>query len=157
MIMKALTQVFTACLFTLCAAFSPMLLAADRGEQKQVFGDYEVHYIGLNSSFLPPEAAEAYGITRSRALGYISVSILHNEDGSDMPVAVSGNVTGKIRNLVGQSRELEFQEIKETNAVYYITTFRFDDEDMYNIDLKVTPEGQSRTFDVKFSQRFYEE
>ena len=74
-----------------------------------------------------------------------------------MPVAVSGNVTGKIRNLVGQSRELEFQEIKETNAVYYITTFRFDDEDMYNIDLKVTPEGQSRTFDVKFSQRFYEE
>ncbi len=155
--MKALTQVFTACLFTLCAAFSPLLLAADRGEQKQVFGDYEVHYIGLNSSFLPPEAAEAYGITRSRALCYISVSILHNEDGSDVPVAVSGTVTGTIRNLIGQSRELEFQEIKETNAVYYITTFRFDDEDMYNVNLKATPEGQSRTFDVKFSQRFYEE
>lgn len=155
--MKALTQVFTACLFTLCAAFSPLLLAADRGEQKQVFGDYEIHYIGLNSSFLPPEAAEAYGITRSRALGYISVSILHNEEGSDVPAAVSGKVTGTIRNLLGQSRELEFQEIKETNAVYYITTFRFDDEDMYNVNLKATPEGQSRTFDVKFSQRFYEE
>lgn len=155
--MKALTQVFTACLFTLCAAFSPLLQAADRGEQKQVFGDYEVHYIGLNSSFLPPEAAEAYGITRSRALGYISVSILHNEEGSDVPAAVSGKVTGTIRNLLGQSRELEFQEIKETNAVYYITTFRFDDEDMYNVNLKTTPEGQSRTFDVKFSQRFYEE
>lgn len=155
--MKALTQVFTACLFTLCAAFSPLLLAADRGEQKQVFGDYEVHYIGLNSSFLPPEAAEAYGITRSRALGYISVSILHNEEGSDVPAVVSGKVTGTIRNLLGQSRELEFQEIKETNAVYYITTFRFDDEDMYNVNLKATPEGQSRTFDVKFSQRFYEE
>ncbi len=155
--MKALTQVFTACLFTLCAAFSPLLLAADRGEQKQVFGDYEVHYIGLNSSFLPPEAAEAYGITRSRALGYISVSILHKEEGSDVPAALSGKVTGTIRNLLGQSRELEFQEIKETNAVYYITTFRFDDEDMYNVNLKATPEGQSRTFDVKFSQRFYEE
>lgn len=155
--MKALTQVFTACLFTLCAAFSPLSLAADRGEQKQVFGDYEVHYIGLNSSFLPPEVAEAYGIARSRALGYISVSILHNAEGSDMPVAVSGTMTGTIRNLLGQSRELAFQEIKETNAVYYITTFRFDDEDMYNIELKATPEGQNRTFDVKFSQRFYEE
>lgn len=155
--MKALTGLLSASLFSLCCVFSPLLLAADRGEQKQIFGDYEVHYIGLNSSFLPEEAAEAYGITRSRALGYISVSILHNEEGRQMPVAVSGNVTGTIRNLLGQSRTLEFQEIKETNAVYYITTFRFDDKDMYNVNLKATPEGQSRTFDVKFSQRFYQE
>ncbi|MBQ0728343.1 MAG: DUF4426 domain-containing protein, partial [Thalassolituus oleivorans] len=72
-------------------------------------------------------------------------------------VPVSAKLTGTIRNLIGQVRELEFREIKETNAVYYISTFRFDDKDMYTIDLKATPEGQPRTFDVTFSQQFYQE
>ena len=51
-------------------------VSADRGEQKQVFGDYEVHYIGLNSSFLPEDVAEAYDIPRSRSLAYLSISVL---------------------------------------------------------------------------------
>ncbi|MBQ0727874.1 MAG: DUF4426 domain-containing protein, partial [Thalassolituus oleivorans] len=55
--------------------------AADTGEQKKVFGEYEVHYIGLNSSFLPEDAAAAYNIPRSRALGYLSISILKDEGG----------------------------------------------------------------------------
>jgi len=130
--------------------------AADTGEQKKVFGEYEVHYIGLNSSFLPEDAAAAYNIPRSRALGYLSISILKDE-GGELAVPVSAKLTGTIRNLIGQVRELEFREIKETNAVYYISTFRFDDKDMYTIDLKATPEGQPRTFDVTFSQQFYQE
>ncbi|AHK16994.1 MULTISPECIES: DUF4426 domain-containing protein [Thalassolituus] len=130
--------------------------AADTGEQKKVFGEYEVHYIGLNSSFLPEDAAAAYNIPRSRSLGYLSISILKDE-GGELAVPVSAKLTGTIRNLIGQVRELEFREIKETNAVYYISTFRFDDKDMYTIDLKATPEGQPRTFDVTFSQQFYQE
>lgn len=130
--------------------------AADTGEQKKVFGEYEVHYIGLNSSFLPEDAAAAYNIPRSRSLGYLSISILKDE-GGELAVPVSTKLTGTIRNLIGQVRELEFREIKETNAVYYISTFRFDDKDMYTIDLKATPEGQPRTFDVTFSQQFYQE
>ena len=130
--------------------------AADTGEQKKVFGEYEVHYIGLNSSFLPEDAAAAYNIPRSRSLGYLSISILKDE-GGELAVPVSAKLTGTIRNLIGQVRELEFREIKETNAVYYISTFRFDDKDMSTIDLKATPEGQPRTFDVTFSQQFYQE
>ena len=103
--------------------------AADTGEQKKVFGEYEVHYIGLNSSFLPEDAAAAYNIPRSRSLGYLSISILKDE-GGELAVPVSAKLTGTIRNLIGQVRELEFREIKETNAVYYISTFRFDDKDL---------------------------
>ncbi|MBQ0782285.1 DUF4426 domain-containing protein [Thalassolituus sp.] len=130
--------------------------AADTGEQKKVFGKYEVHYIGLNSSFLPEDAAAAYNIPRSRSLGYLSISVLKDE-GGELAVPVGAKLTGTIRNLIGQLRELEFREIRETNAVYYISTFRFDDKDMYTIDLKATPEGQPRTFDVTFSQQFYQE
>lgn len=144
-------------LLTLLVLFSSLSVAIDRGEQKQVFGDYEIHYIGLNSTFLTPDVAQAYGITRSRALGYLSISILKNGQSGELPVPVSAKLEGQLRNLIGQSKTLEFKEIKETNAVYYITTFRFDDGDMYNINLQATPDGQARTYEVKFSQRFYEE
>lgn len=155
--MKALSRSVLSCICLLAVLFSPLSLANSRGEQKQVFGDYEVHYIGLTSSFLTPEVASAYGIDRSRSLGFLSISVLQNQAGQDLAVPVRATITGTIRNLIGQTRTLEFREIKETNAVYYISTFRFDDEDMYTIQLKATPEGQTRTFDVKFSQRFYQQ
>ncbi|WP_419812517.1 DUF4426 domain-containing protein [Bacterioplanoides sp.] len=152
--MKILMNLTLTLMLSLTASLA---LAVNRGEQKQVFGDYEVHYIGLNSTFLTPDVAEAYGITRSGSLGYLSISILKNDKDAALPTAVAGKVTGQLRNLIGQSKELEFKEIKETNAVYYISTFRFDDGDMYNIRLQATPEGQKRSYDVKFSQRFYKE
>jgi len=46
--MKTLLNIFMMCLLSLPAW-------ADRGEQKQVFGQFEVHYIGLTTSFLTPE------------------------------------------------------------------------------------------------------
>lgn len=140
-------------LSTVTLAFSTLVQA----EQKMVFGDYEIHYMGLTSSFLTPEVTAAYNIERSRSVGFLNISILHNEKGEPMPVPVTGKVTGTIKNLVGQARELSFKEIREQDSVYYISTFKFDNEDMYSFDLKVTPEGQKRTYDVKFSQRFYHE
>lgn len=131
--------------------------ANSTGEQKQVFGDYEVHYMGLTSSFLTPAVAQAYGIERSRSVGFLSISILHKQKDQPMPIPITGTVKGSIKNLIGQARELTFKEIQETDSVYYISTFKFDDEDMYSLSLTVTPEGQARAFDVKFSQRFYHE
>lgn len=126
-------------------------------EQKQTFGDYEVHYMGLTSSFLSEKVAAAYGIERSRSVGYLSISILHKEKGQSMHLPVAGKVTGTIRNLVGQSRDLSFKEVREQDAVYYISTFKIDDEDMYNLHIKAIPENHKRTYDVKFSQRFFHE
>lgn len=148
---------FVGFMLAVLTMLSPMTLAAERGEQKQVFGEYEVHYIGLNTSFLTPETARLYDIQRSRSLGFLSISILHNQADADLPVAVQGQVTGQIKNLIGQSRELVFKEIVETGAVYYISSFRFDDEELQRIQLQVTPDGQPRTFDVKFSQKFYQD
>lgn len=130
---------------------------ADRGEMKQVFGDYEVHYIGLNSSFLTPDVAEAYGIPRSRSLGFLNISILKKTDQEGVLESLTGSVTGTMKNLIGQKKALEFREVVERDAVYYISTFRFDQEDVYKIELAVQPKGETRTFDVKFDQRFYED
>jgi hypothetical protein len=153
--MRIYTRKMTIAVLAFFAVVS-LQVNADRGEKKQVFGNYEVHYIGLNSSFLPEDVAEAYDIPRSRSLAYLSVSVLKTDEG-DLPRPVSAKLTGQIKNLIGQSREIEFREIKETNAVYYVSTFRFDKSEIYRLTLQATPEGQKRTFDVKFSQKFYQE
>lgn len=135
-----------------------LISASASAEQKMVFGDYEVHYMGLNSSFLTPEVAKIYDIPRSRALGFLNISVLQKTKGGPLPAALDAKVTGSIRNLIGQSRELEFRRVREGQAIYYISTFSFDDGDMYNIDLDIVPgNAKQKNFDVKFSQRFYEE
>ncbi|TNC93304.1 MAG: hypothetical protein CSH36_00120 [Thalassolituus sp.] len=155
--MRSLFRSAIASVILLATVFGAQnALANDRGEKKQVFGNYEVHYIGLNSSFIPEQAAEAYDIPRSRSLAYLSISVLKTDEG-DLPLPVTATLTGTVKNLIGQSRTIEFREIKETNAVYYVSTFRFDKNDVYRISLDVTPSGQTRTFDVNFSQQFYQE
>jgi hypothetical protein len=139
--------------FLLC-----LISVSASAEQKIVFGEYEVHYMGLNSSFLTPEVSKIYDIPRSRSLGFLNISLLQKSKGGQVPAALDANVKGSIRNLIGQSRELEFRRVREGQAIYYITTFSFDDGDMYNFDLDIVPSNaKQKNFDVKFSQRFYEE
>ncbi|GAA6134580.1 hypothetical protein NBRC116188_13690 [Oceaniserpentilla sp. 4NH20-0058] len=123
-------------------------------EQKQVFGDYEVHYIGLTSSELDKDVAKLYGIPRSRNIGFLNLSVLKTGIG-ELPVAWNAKLEGTMSNLIGQSKELSFTRVQETSALYFYSTFDFYSEDMYRFHIKVTPEGSKRSFDVKFSQRFY--
>lgn len=147
--MFKLSQWIGACLLTL-------IVLNVNAEQKRVFGEYEVHYIGLSSNFLTPEVAKIYNIPRSGSLGFLNISVLQKSKDHPIPAAVDAELKGTIRNLIGQSRELEFRQVREGNAIYYISTFRFDDGDMYNFDLDVIPSNaKQKNLDVKFSQRFY--
>lgn len=152
------TSLFTRSIFLFSTLALGLFSMQSNAEQKQVFGEYEVHYIGLSSSFLTPEVAKIYDIPRSRALGFLNISVLQKTANDELPAALNATVSGKIRNLIGQSRDIEFRRVQEGKAIYYLSTFRFDDGDMYNFDLDVVPSNaQQKNFDVKFSQRFYEE
>lgn len=131
-----------------------LLSSLSMAEQKQVFGDYEVHYIGLTSSELDKDVAKLYGITRSRNIGFLNISVLKKGE-SPIPVAWNAKIEGTMSNLIGQTKELSFTRVQETSALYFYSTFDFYDQDMYRFHLKVTPEGKTRAYDVKFSQRFY--
>ena len=152
------TSLFTRSIFLFSTLVLGLFSMQSSAEQKQVFGEYEVHYMGLSSSFLTPEVAKIYDIPRSRALGFLNISVLQKTAKAEMPEALNATVSGKIRNLIGQSRDIEFRRVQEGKAIYYISTFRFDDGDMYNFDLDIVPSNaKQKNFDVKFSQRFYEE
>lgn len=147
--MKTLLQALT-----LLAAMSSFAATAQQALQ---FDDYTVHYNALNSSLISPEVAKTYGIRRSASRALINISVLKSAE-NQLPTAVKATVTASGRNLTGQTREVEMREIKEGgDAIYYIGELSVRNMETFDFTVVVTPEGQSKPYEVKFRQQFYTE
>jgi len=118
-------------------------------EQMQKFGDWEVHYILVPTTFLKPAIAEQYGIVRGRDRAYLNISVL---DGALEPSLVG--IEGTMTNLLGQQQHLEFREVREGSAVYYLTAIKYTDREVLRFNILVTPPGDS-TKTLKFQQKMY--
>jgi hypothetical protein len=126
-------------------------------QQAQEFGDYIVHYNALNSSLISPEVAKAYGIRRSDSRALINISVLKNT-GDQSTTAVKAKITASGRNLTGQTRKIDMREINEgDDAIYYIGELSVRNMETFDFTVMVTPEGQSKPFNLKFRQQFYTE
>ena len=118
-------------------------------ERKQSFGDLDVHYSVFNSSFLQPDIAAAAGLVRSKTQGVVNVSVV--KDGK--PVAAQ--VSGQVKNLLGQDRQLTFKQLKEGDeAIYYLAQFPFDSQETLRFRLTVQPTG-AQPFSFEFNQEFF--
>lgn len=82
----------------------------------------------------------------------VMVSIYETNDSGDV-VGVEACVNGGGKNLIGQEKRLNFELIREGAAVYYISTFRFDDKEYLNFDISVQCAGDSH--DLEWKQQFY--
>jgi len=139
---------------TLLAAMSSLTANAQQSKQ---FDDYTVHYNALNSSLVSPEAAKAYGIRRSDSRALINVTVLKSME-NQSPAAVKATVTASGRNLTGQTRVVEMREVNEYDeAIYYIGELSVRNMETFDFTVMVTPEGQSKPFEVEFRQQFYTE
>lgn len=121
-------------------------------ERLQRFGDLEVHYNVFNSSFLQPDIAAASGLTRSKTQGVVNVAVMRA--GKAVPAAA---VSGSVKNLLGQSKTLNFQRVSEgegdTQAVYHLAQFAMTDREVLTFDLKVQEGGN--THSVTFNQEVF--
>lgn len=119
-------------LLLLTACLSAGALAADviKGERKETFGDVTVHYNTFNSTFLQPDIAKAAELIRSKNQGVINVSVLKN----GKPVIAS--VTGTVKDLTSNSVPLNFRQVTEQGAIYYIAQYP-------------VPKQETRTFEIK--------
>ena len=123
-------------------------------EQKQTFGDYEVHYSAFNSSFLQPDVAKSYEIQRSKYRGLVNITILHKQpDGSTK--AVKGLVQGKTTSLIEQVNRLDFRPIVEQNAIYHIAEFKIASQDTLTFNLDIQPNPNQPAFSLTFRQAVY--
>ena len=120
------------------------------------FGDYTVHFNAFRSDSLTPEIAKAYQLTRRNNRMVVNITVRKRGiDGKTSPS--KAKVTGFASNLTGQVKNLEFKEIHEGDAVYYLAQAQVSNRETLKFDIKATPEGESITAKVKFTQQFFTE
>lgn len=134
-----------------CLGFGP--LSAQTDNQKS-FGDYHVLYSVFNSSFITPEIAAIYGITRAPNQALINISLIRSSGGQDS-LGLKAKVSGQVQNLMLQSTPLVFREIDEGDAIYYIAALRFDDQDPLNFSISVQNPASSQPYEIKFARTLY--
>lgn len=118
-------------------------------EQSKPAGAYNVHYVAFASTFLSPEMARKYNVVRGRNRALINISVL-DETGSP----VRAKLNGTVKNLPGQILRLNFEEVIEGDAVYYLAQTRFSDQELMRFNINfVGPDGVENK--LKFEQKLY--
>ncbi len=122
--------------------------------ESKTFGNYTVHYIAVNSTFLTPEIAAQYNIVRSSRRAFLNIAVLRNNaDGSTTPVAAM--VEGGKRNLMQQTSSIDFAEVREGEAIYYIGQFDFSNAEIVRFAVDVTPVGATAEETIEWSTQLY--
>ena len=134
-------------LLTACLSVTAMAADAIKGDRQEKFGDVTVHYNTFNSTFLTPDIAKAAGLTRSKNQGVINVSVL--KDGKPQMAQVSGTV----KDLTSQSVNLNFRQITEQGAIYYIAQFPVEQQETRTFDIKVQTGDKINT--INFNQELF--
>ncbi len=120
-------------------------------EQMLETTDYQIHYNAFNTMMVTPEVAQSLGFTRARNRALLNVSVLDANTKAPMMAMVKG----QRKNLLGQIHPLEFQQVVEQGAIYYIAELRFSEAEMWNFDVQVQPDPHRPAVPLKFTQTFY--
>ena len=84
--------------------------------------NYEIHYTTLNSMLIPSEVAKAHNITRSKSRIVTNITVRKDD------TAVAAKIEGTSTNLLNQLFTLDFQEVKEPGAIYYLSNQIIDEQ-----------------------------
>ncbi|MFP3874572.1 MAG: DUF4426 domain-containing protein [Thiohalophilus sp.] len=146
--MKSLLKWSTTVLLVFSLHLPPAL-----AEQAERFGDYVIHYNTLNTDILNPEVASEYGIKRSKSRAMLNVSVLRESDGKP----VKAEVTATSGMMTGHKQTLKTREIREGDALYYISDFPVAHRDTLKFTLRVKPQGSRKTHTFAFQKQFFTE
>ena len=139
-------KTISAALLWLSSACRPLGAAA---EQKMVFGDYEAHYIILPTTDLNASIANKYDLPRAKDRALVNVSVLNK---AAKPVRVE--IDGRSENLLGQRQRLQFSEVVEGEAIYYLAILRHADEEFHRVAIDITlPDGDPA--ELRFQQQMF--
>ncbi len=140
--------VLASCLLLL-GAFS---YADSHGNTSKEYEEHIVYFNAFPTDSIPSQITKQYGLKRSKNYAMINISVMEKSAG--IPTGVKSSVSGQLKNLMGQSREIEFREIKEGKAIYYIAQIGVQSKETVNFYIDITPEGSKEKYDIKFSKKF---
>lgn len=108
--------------------------------------DHIIYYNVFNSEMIPADVASLHSLVRSKDRVYVNVAVVKKTGGNGIPA----NISGYYRNLMQQKFPLEFIEIAEATATYYLAPIRFNDEEILHLDIAVKTEkpAESATFTI---------
>lgn len=141
-------------LITLLTGWHALAMAASDERSEKHFDGFVVHYSAFNSSLINPEIAAKLGLTRSKNRALLNIAVVP----TDQSAPTGGKpalVTGSVTNLLGQRQTLEFVEISEGRATYYLAPFRFDHEEVLTFDIAVRHHPDAAPQGFRFRQTFY--
>jgi hypothetical protein len=133
----------------------PLLLSTlSYSENMQAFGNYEVHYSVFNTSFLTPDIAEAYHITRSKSKALMNIAVLEKQaDGSLKNVDAS--ITGEQYDLIRHD-PLSFQRVQEEHAIYYLSSFDIQNRTTIYFTVFIKPDTSTApAYKLEFNKMLY--
>jgi hypothetical protein len=121
-------------------------------QQTETFGPFELHYSVVNTTFLDPTVAATYGITRGEKRAILNLAVREKlAEGSEARPMV---LQGRTSDLM-QQQALEFREIREGEAIYYIAEFSFINEEWRFFEIEFRPEGATQSYTFKFKHQLY--
>ncbi|GMQ45389.1 DUF4426 domain-containing protein [Vibrio sp. 10N] len=134
--------------------FAILMSSVAAAGQFKTIKDAEVHYVVFNSTFVTPKVARSYGLKRNEHIATVNVSVLDRASAGKPAMEVS--IKGVAKNLIGQTKTLEFKQIKEGDAIYYLAQFPIVNEEMYKFTIDIDAGNKGRG-PVSFSQKLYVE
>ena len=132
--------------------FFPVLLfhiPALCADQFVSWSGYEIHYTTFSSLIIHSQVAEAHGIIRSKNRIVTNLSI--QQDGGSIRARVSGTST----NLLEQVTSMNFTEVVEQDAVYYLANQVVNERDTIRFSINVKPEQIGKTYNLEFTRHYY--
>ncbi|UVK88122.1 DUF4426 domain-containing protein [Pseudomonas sp. B21-051] len=134
-------------LLTACLSASAMAADVIKSERQETFGDVTVHYNTFNSTYLQPDIAKAAELIRSKNQGVINVSVI--KDGKPL----IANVTGTVKDLTSQSVPLNFRQVTEQGAIYYVAQYPVEQQETRTFEIKVQNGDKINT--INFNQELF--
>ena len=134
-------------------ALSLMSMGA-QAQQSERFDRFELHRSVVYTTFLSPEIAAEYGIARGNFKAILTLSVRNVDAGetAGRPMLIKGETWDLIRGDT-----LEFKEIRENNATYYIADFEFIDREWRFFEFDFRPEGSDQTYHYKFKTQLWKQ
>lgn len=114
--------------------------------------EHIVYYNVFNSSLIPAEVAKAYQLKRAKDQVYLNIALVKKSGGYGI---APKNLRGIYRNLLQQKFPLEFIEIKESTATYYLAPISFYNEEIFHIDIQIQATENSPEKSFTITKKLY--
>jgi len=138
-----LEHLFLGLLLALFMLMTPTLQAAQYVDQ----GKYRIHYTTFSSMLIPSDVAALHEITRAENRIVLNVSARDKEEA--VPIRIEGYVT----NLLNQRFDLNFEEVNESDAIYYLAHHLSLEQDILRFNITVTA-GDEPDVSIRILRRY---